>query len=316
MKHQSMVLIGRDDAELRRKTLEIAPKSELVSRAEIESHPEIAARIEIAYDGLRDDDLKRATALKWLHNSGAGVNNLPLAELEARGVTLSNTSGIHAHCIAEHLFGMLLMATRTLDLALEAQKQGKWARIGADTLSLRGKTLGVLGVGAIGAQIARVGRAFEMKVVGLRRGGQAHPGIETMFSPDSRREFFAKCDIVMNTLPLTAETRGFMGQNEFEALPNGAIVANAGRGATIDTDALVLALQSGRMRAALLDVTEPEPLPDGHILWDLPGVIITPHFAGNHPEYNAESDAIFLDNLRLYLAGEVLHHVVDKTVGY
>lgn len=316
MNPQITVLIGRDDAELRQKTLEIAPQIELVSRPEIESNPEIVQRIEIAYDGLRGDDLERATALKWLHNSGAGVNNLPLAELEARGVTLSNTSGIHAHCIAEHLFGMLLMATRSLDLALEAQKQAKWARIGADTLSLRGKTLGVLGVGAIGAQTARVGRALGMKTIGLRRGGESHPDIETMFSPASKLDFFAQSDVVMNVLPLTDETRDFMGQTEFEALPDGALVANAGRGATIDTNALVAALQSGKLRAALLDVTNPEPLPSDHILWSLPGVFITPHYAGVHPEYNAESDAIWLDNLRLYVAGEALHHVVDKTAGY
>ncbi len=310
------ILIDRDDAELRHKTLEIAPQIELVSRADLEVNSDLISRIEVAYEGLHGDDLSRATGLKWLQTAGAGVNGLPLPELEQRGVQVTNTSGIHANCITEHLFGMLLMATRSLDLALEAQQKREWARVGSKTWSLYGKTLGVLGAGEIGGQIARVGRAFEMKIIGLSRGGTPTSEIESMFSPDQKREFFAQSDIVMNVLPLTEQTRGFMGQNEFEALPGGAIVANAGRGATIDTEALVSALQSGKVRAALLDVTEPEPLPADHILWSLPGVFITPHYSGVHPEYNAEADAIWLDNLRLYVAGESLHHLVDNAAGY
>lgn len=310
------ILIGRDDAELRQQTAQIAPEIELVSRADLQSNPELLAQIEIAYEGLRGDDLERAAGLRWLQKGGAGVNGLPLSDLERRGVQVTNVSGIHARCIAEHLFGMLLMATRSLDLALEAQHRGEWGKIGGQTLSLYGKTLGVLGAGEIGAQIARVGRAFEMEIVGMRQSGQPTPEIETMFSPAQKREFFAGCDIVMNVLPLTPQTRDFMAKPEFDALPEGAIVANAGRGATIQTDALVAALQSGRLRAALLDVTEPEPLPPNHVLWTLPGAFITPHFAGNHPEYNLEADAIFLDNLRLWVAGEPLHHVVDPRNGY
>lgn len=316
MNSKTQILIGRDDAELCRQTAAISPQIEVVSRAQIEKNPALLAQIEIAYDGLRGEDFTRATGLKWLQSAGAGVNNLPLQDLESRGVTVTNVSGIHAHCIAEHLFGMLLMATRSLDLALEAQKQAQWARRDWPTISLSGKTLGVLGTGEIGTQIARVGRAFGLKIIGLRRGGEAHPDIETMFSPQNKLDFFAQSDIVMNTLPLTEETRGFLGHREFETLPRGAIVANAGRGATIDTDALIAAMQSGKLRAALLDVTEPEPLPDNHILWQMPGVFITPHYAGTHPEYNVEADAIWLDNLRLYLAGENLHHLVESSEGY
>jgi phosphoglycerate dehydrogenase-like enzyme len=120
----------------------------------------------------------------------------------------------------------------------------------------------------------------------------------------------------MNVLPLTDATRGFMGETEFDALPPGAIVINAGRGATIDTQALLRAIERGRIKAALLDVTDPEPLPADHPLWTAPGVVITAHYSGAHPEYNAEADEIFLDNLRLYLAGKELHHVVDKQAGY
>ena len=316
MNHKIIVFLGRDDAELRRKTLEIAPHIEVVSRADLEANPELLPRIEVSYNGLRGDDLARASGLKWLQNGGAGVNHLPLEDLQKRGVLVTNVSGIHARAITEHMFGMLLFLTRNLREAHEAQKIANWKHLGKGIESLYSKTLGILGVGAIGAQAARVGRAFEMKTVGLRRGGQAHPDIETMFSPETRLSFFAESDVVMNILPLTEATRGFMGKDEFDALPDGAIVINAGRGATIQNDALFGALQSGKLKAALLDVTDPEPLPADHPLWKLPNVFITPHYSGAHPEYNAEADVIWLDNLRLYVVGQALHHVINSQEGY
>ncbi len=316
MNPKPLILLGRDDAELRAKTQEIAPNSKIISRDDLKTQTDWITQIEVAYDGLRGDDLARATGLKWLQNSGAGVNDLPLRELNERGVTLTNVAGIHARCITEHLFGMLLGLTRGLDIARQQQKEREWKHLGSQVTSLYGHTLGVLGVGAIGGQIARVARAFDLKTIGLRHSGKPHPDIEVMFSPATKLEFFAQSQIVMNVLPLTDLSRDFMGDAEFDALPDGAIILNAGRGATINTEALVRALQSGKLRAALLDVTDPEPLPADHILWGLPNVVITPHYSGAHPEYNAEADAIFLDNLRLYIAGQRLHHVVDTNSGY
>lgn len=316
MNAKTTLFLPRDDDQLRHNIRDISPEIEIVSRAQLKDHPERLEQIEIAYGGLNRDQIARATALKWFQNGGAGVNGLPLSELAARGVQITNVSGIHARCIAEHLFGMLLSLTRELHTAREAQNRREWKPLGQNILSLYGKTLGVLGVGAIGTQIARVGRAFEMKPIGLRRGGAGHPDIETMYTSETRLEFFQQSQIVMNVLPLTDATRGFMGEAEFDALPDGAIVLNAGRGATIDTNALMRALESGKLGAALLDVTDPEPLPVEHPLWNHPRVFITAHYAGAHPEYNAEADAIFLDNLRCYLKGEPLHHVVDQTAGY
>ncbi len=316
MNRKITLLLSRGDDALRQKTRAIAPQIEIVSPAQIKANPALISQVEIAYDGLRGEDFGRAVSLKWLQNSGAGVNGLPLSKFQERGATLTNTSGIHARCITEHLFGMLLSVTRELNTAREGQKKHEWTHLGSKTVSLYGKTLGVLGAGAIGAQIARVARAFEMNPIGLRNSGQPTEEIEVMFSPAEKLDFFAQSDIVMNTLPLTDDTRDFMGQAEFDALPDGAIVVNGGRGATINTEALMRALKSGRLRAALLDVTQPEPLPANHPLWDLPGVFITPHYSGAHPEYNAEADEIFLDNLRLYMVGEPLHHVVDTSAGY
>jgi D-2-hydroxyacid dehydrogenase (NADP+) len=265
---------------------------------------------------LKREELPQAKGLRWFQNGGAGVNGLISPEVQNSDLIVTNVSGIHARPITEHMFGMLLSVTRALGAAWDGQKKHEWKHLGSQVDSLAGKTLGILGVGAIGEQAAKVGKAFDMKVIGLRRSGKSHPDIEAMFTPETRLDFFARSEVVMNILPLTEKSRGFMGDAEFDALPDGAIVINAGRGATINTDSLLRALHTGKLKAALLDVTDPEPLPADHPLWNEPKVFITPHYSGAYPQYNRDADLIFLDNLRLYLAGEPLHHVVDKAEGY
>jgi D-2-hydroxyacid dehydrogenase (NADP+) len=205
-----------------------------------------------------------------------------------------------------------------LAAAWDMQKTQHWNGEGlGDRVGLLwGKTLGLLGVGAIGSHSARVGKAFGMRTIGLRRGGEAHPDIEQMHAPETRWQFLAACDVIMNTLPLTDTTRGFLGPAEFAAMKPGAILVNTGRGATVQTDALMDALRSGQIGAALLDVTDPEPLPDPHPLWTMQNVYITPHYSGSRPDYEECADAIFLDNLRRYLTGETLINVVNKQEGY
>jgi phosphoglycerate dehydrogenase-like enzyme len=216
------------------------------------------------------------------------------------------------------MFGMLLMVTRRLGEAWDRQKSRQWGGYpyGERVSMLLGKTLGVLGVGAIGGKSAEVGRAFGMRVIGLRRGGDPHPHVEQMYRPEQRLEFFARTDVVMNSLPLTDATRHFLGPAEFAALKPGAIVVNTGRGGTVDTDALMQALREGRVSAALLDVTDPEPLPAEHPLWTMENVFITPHYSGAHPGYNGRAGRNYLENHRRYLAGEPLVNVVDKAEGY
>ena len=290
---------------------------EIVTPAQIESQPDLLAQVEIAYGWLNADQLARATRLRWLQTSSAGVEGL-MPHVQSDTLTLTNARGVGAAPITEHMFGMLLVATRRLAQAWDRQKTGQWngEGLGDRVGLLSGKTLGVLGVGAIGGHSAQVGKAFGMRVVGLRRGGGAHPAVERMYTPEERAAFLAECDVVMNTLPLTPATRGFLGRAEFDALAPGAILINTGRGGTVDTDALLDALNSGRLGAALLDVTDPEPLPPGHPLWTTENVYLTPHYSGSRPDYDARADAIFLDNLRRYLAGEALANVVDKAEGY
>lgn len=316
MNNTLFLFLDRTDPQLEERVRSLSPRIETVSRRQLETRPDLLATIEVAYEGLSREQLSQATTLKWLQVGGAGVNNFLTPEIATSPLLITNVSGIHARCITEHMFGLLLGVTRALYGARESQEKREWKAQGGGVESLYGKTLGILGMGAIGKQAARVGQAFDMRVIGLRNNPQPVEGVAAMFTPDTRLDFFAQIDVVMNVLPLTDTTQGFMGDAEFEALPEGAILINAGRGATIDTGSLLRAMKRGKLKAALLDVTDPEPLPADHALWTTPGVIITAHYSGAHPEYNVEADEIFLDNLQRYLHGEELHHVVDKHAGY
>ncbi len=312
------VLLGNADPEFLDKVRALSDRIEVIGAQQVKEHPELIPEMEIAYGGLARAQIPQATKLRWLQVAGAGVNGLITPEIQNSDLVITNASGIHAEPITEHMFGMLLVVTRRLREAWEQQKTRQWRGydFGRNVDLLAGKTLGVLGVGAIGGHSARVGKAFGMRVVGLRRGGEGHPDVDQMYTPDRRQDFLRESDVVMNSLPLTPRTRHFLGAAEFAAMRPGAIVINTGRGATIDTEALMAALREGRLGAALLDVTDPEPLPEDHPLWAMENVYITPHYSGSHPTYGERAGAIFLDNLRRYLAGEPLVNVVDKQEGY
>lgn len=312
------ILLSGDDAAFHARVRALAENIEIVTRRQIEERPELLQNVQVAFGWLSGEQITEAKRLRWLQTMGAGVNGLLTPELRERNLVITNASGIHAEPITEHMFGMLLMHTRRLAEAWERQKTRQWGGYdyGAKVDMLAGKTLGVLGVGAIGGHSARVGKAFGMRVLGLRRSGEPHPDVERMYAPDDLPLFLAECDVVMNSLPLTDKTRGLLGTEELQAMKPGAILVNTGRGATVNTAALVAALQSHHLGAALLDVTDPEPLPADHPLWAMDNVYITPHYSGSHPGYGARAEEIFLDNLRRFLADEPLCNVVDKNEGY
>ena len=314
MNEKLVLLVGSHDDALHRRIREIAPDCEIVAPDDENA----LERANVVYGGVKPDEIERAQNLRWLQLQSAGVNRWDLSALDARGVQITNVSGIHAAPITEQMFGMLLMKTRALDVAVLEQPKHDWNgfRASAEMQIISGKTLGILGVGAIGSHAARVGAAFGMRVIGLRHSGKPAEAVEQMFTPDERLDFFAQTDVVMNTLPLTDETRGFMSQAQFEALPAGAIVINTGRGETIDTGAMMTWLKSDAKNRALLDVTDPEPLPPEHPLWDLPNVLITAHSSGNRPDYEARADDIFVDNLKRFVENKPLHNLVDAEAGY
>lgn len=291
----------------------------VVRRSELQEQPALFEQAEVLFtqqtDALR---IARSSTLRWVQTYGAGVEWLLVPEVIARNdLLISNARGIHAQPIAEHVFGWLLMFARNLHKADRQERQARWdsAPLREGLSTLEGKTLGVLGLGAIGLRIAELGAAFRMNVVGhRRRRAELPPTVHTVYG--DLHQFLGASDYVVNTLPLTQETRQIVGAREFDVMRPHAILVNIGRGPTVDTVALVDALNKGKIGGAALDVTDPEPLPQTHSLWKFDNVLITPHYAGAHPGYNEGVTTTFVNNLPRYLAGEPLTNVVDPARGY
>lgn len=295
----------------------IAPDACIVTNEDLKADPSLIGRVEIVFGFLDRNLFPQAHCLKWIQSTYAGMEWAQHPEIVSHPVILTNAR-IHAASISEHLFGMLFMLTRRLHSAYRQQLGRAWQR---DTLLselqvITGKTLCVVGLGSIGRRCGMLGKAHEMRVIGVRNHPQVTPYVERVYGPDKIQEALSQADVVMVTLPGTPGTRHLIGPQEFEAMPKGVFFLNAGRGQTVDTDALVEALGNGTVKGAGLDVVDPEPLPPNHPLWEMPNVIITPHTSG-WSSYNQESATrIFLDNLRRYVKDEPLKFVVDKNQGY
>ena len=265
--------------------------------------------------------LQAATRLVWVQATSAGVERyLAVPELVERDeVVLTNLRGAAASAIADHVFAMLLVLTRRLQPRLDAAREGRWERDldGPDPVALEDRTLLVLGLGSIGTEVARRGAGFGMRVLATRRSDAPAPGfVERVERPERTLELLGQADVVVVCLPLTGETEGLLDERAFAALRPGAFLVNIARGAIVESEALLAALDSGRLAGACLDVTDPEPLPPGHPLWGREDVVITPHVAGRAALSQERGSALLLENLRRFGAGEPLSNVVDKRAGY
>ena len=299
---------------------DISPRLTVVTAPELAERPAWLGEAEILYTHhLTADAVASARNLKWVQTLGAGVEWLLTPAVRAReDLIVTNTSGIHAQTIAEHVFGFVLMFAHQLHRAGRQQAARNWdsAALRSEVTTLSGATLGIVGLGAIGRRIAEIASAFGMHVTAFKRTPGGAPGVERVFGSGQLAPFLKSAEYVVNTLPLTDQTRGLFGPAEFAAMRSDAILINIGRGGTVQTDALVQALKSGSIAGAALDVTDPEPLPPEHPLWSLENVILTPHYSGAHPGYVQRASAIFLENVVSYLAGKPLTNVVDKHAGY
>ncbi len=298
------------------KVRSIAPHACIVTSKDLKTDPSLIEHVEIVLGGLERNLFPQAHRLKWLQNTGAGMDWAEYPEITSHPVILTNVH-IHAVPISEHLFGMLLMLTRALHTAYHQQQEKVWKE---STLShidvISDKTLCVVGLGVIGRRCAMLGKAHGMRVIGVRRHPHSTPDVTRIYGPDKIREALSQADVVMTILPNTLNTRKLIGRAEFAAMQKKVFFLNGGRGKTVDTDALVEALRNGTVKGAGLDVVDPEPLPPSHPLWEMPNVIITPHYSGFFPRYGESVTRIFLDNLHRYITGEPLRFVVNKNEGY
>jgi phosphoglycerate dehydrogenase-like enzyme len=276
-----------------------------------------------AYTWILDTaELAGAAKLRWVHTSAVAVETLCLPELFARGIAVSNTRGVQAIPIAEHVMAVALGLAKQIPFVIENQQRSRWAQNefmgGRLPWLLKGRTLGLVGVGTIGSEIAKRAEAFGMKVIALRRrpayGVIGH--VERVYGKEQLDEFLAQTHVLVIAAPLTPETLGLMGPAQFAQLPEGAVVINVGRAKIIDTDALIAALQSGHLAGASLDVFPQEPLPSDHPLWTTPNVILTPHTSGFRQGHWDEVVQLFGDNLERWLTGQPLKHQIDPGLGY
>jgi len=272
-----------------------------------------------------EDILERAHHLRWFQFPGAGIDNLQRTGLLSKGssVVVTSVAGIHAIPISEYVLASMLMFAHRFPEMVRLQQQHNWA-YGRRWNALRGtelagKTLGVIGLGGIGRRIAQLGRAFGMRVIGLRRSASSEksdPDVDELFAPNRLRDLLGASDYVVLAVPLTPETERMIGEHELLAMRPSAYLVNISRGRVVDEQALIRALQSGWIGGAGLDVTVEEPLSKASPLWDMPNVILTPHMSGLTDRYSARLTEVFTENLRRYRAGKPLLHVVDPARGY
>ncbi len=296
-----------------------APHDEIVAIPVKEATEQDLADAEIIVGWSRkfqDFILSPDCAVKWVQAWSAGVDKMPLAELEQKQVLLTSANGVHTIPISEQIFAYMLAFNRNLHQAIRNQSQARWDESGRFS-ELHGKTIAIVGAGNIGIGTARLARAFGMKTVGVRRSGQPLDEFDTMYSMEQLDEALGVADVVVNILPLTEQTRGLFDQGRFAAMKPEALFINVGRGTTVRTDDLVAALQNGTIAGAGLDVFDPEPLPEDHPLWSMEQVMITPHIAGSNEHYTDRVLDIFLTNLKAYQQGEKLPvNLVDYSSGY
>lgn len=302
---RTMVIVHALTSEQQERITAIAPDWKIVQGKGTEEWEPFLREAEIVVgwnEAASRECLQPASNLRWVQCWGAGVDWLPLHAFDEMGVKLTTVSGVHAFPISETVFAMILSLTRKVHSSIRRQMAKQWENP-ANLGEIHGKVLGIIGVGAIGEEIARLAKAFNMRVVGVRRSGEDAPNVDQMYDLHGLHEVLAVSDYVVVTLPLTNETRHLFGRTEFECMKPTAYFVNVGRGGTTDTEALLAALKEGSIAGAGLDVFEQEPLPLDHPLWELEQVMITPHNAGLTSAYGERAFEILACNLQNYIEG-------------
>ncbi len=269
-------------------------------------------------NALTREAVAHATGLRWLQAGTAGVSHLLYSEFRDRGVILTNARAQGAPMAELVLAMMFAFAVRMPQLVEgRARREQVGQRVVREKFELQGQTLLICGLGDVGGTLCRKAAGIGMRVIGLRRRPELDcEGASLVVGVDRLREQLPRADHIAVTLPLTQGTRGFIGEREFALIRPDAHLYNVGGGATVDGRALTEALRGARLAGAGLDVTDPDPLPPDDPLWTLDNVILTQHTSGASPKNQDRVAAIFAQNLRRYLSGQPLWHMVDQLQGY
>ena len=259
-----------------------------------------------------------AENLKWIQSASAGVEGfLRVPEIVGSNLVLTNARIIQGPEIADHAMALLLNLTRDIKGFNEKMATGWKHESRLPMIELRGKTMLVIGLGGIGSQVAERAAAFGVRVLAIDPKDMPYSSaVDYLGKPDELHALLPKADVVVVSAPRTPATEKMLGEEAFARMKEGVYVISVSRGAIIDTDALVAALENGKVRAAGLDVTDPEPLPADHALWKMPNVTITPHIAYASDSIEGRMIRLFRENVERFVAGLPLRNVVDKQAGY
>jgi phosphoglycerate dehydrogenase-like enzyme len=274
------------------------------------------ASADVIFGNVSSSELGEAKKLRWVQCISAGVEHYPLEEMLGRDVILTNAQGCYGPQIAEHAFGLLFALTRGIG-AMSRKRQ--WGYDGEPT-ELRGQTIGIIGLGGIGREVARRAKGMDMKVIAV----DAEPMFAERFAmvdevtlvDSGLASLLKRSDVVVCAAPHTPKSRGMIGAEQLAAMKSSAYFINVSRGKIVKTDALLDAVKAGKIAGAGLDVTDPEPLPADHALWRQENVVITPHIAGKSQLGYERVQNVFAENVARYVSALPLLNVVDKHKGY
>jgi phosphoglycerate dehydrogenase-like enzyme len=280
---------------------------------------EVIADAEVLLARCTPRIIREAKNLRWLQDSRHGVDSCMVPEIHDKPFILTNAQHTSGPPMADHVIAMITMLARGLHYFHAAQLEGRWLDepYAVPMLELSGKTLLVVGLGGVGIEVARRAHGLGMRVIAIRNSSRSGPDfVDYVGLSGELHELAARADVIVNALPLTGETRGLYDRDFFDAAKRGTYFISVGRGESTVTAELVAALKDGRVSAAGLDVTDPEPLPAGHELYTLPNVIITPHAAAETDQGRWRRWLVIRENLRRYVNGERMLNVVDISRGY
>ncbi len=287
------------------------------------------ARVYVGY-GIAPELLAHGEGLEWVHTASAGVGKSLSPEMLESAVLFTNSAGIHGPPMAETVLAMILHFGRGLDFAEWGKASHTWHNepfydAAAPVRELAHSTVGILGLGGVGREVAWRARALGARVIGLKRrpseaaaggGATSVDGVEVVYGAEGLATLASESDYLIVTAPHTEDTRGIVSREVLALMKSDAVLINVSRGALIDEAALVESLQAGRLRGAGLDVFSVEPLPEDHDLWDLPNVVITPHVSPVTRGFWRREVDLIVDNLDRFLSGRSLRNLVDKQAGY
>lgn len=264
---------------------------------------------------LSDELAGKMEALQWLHVTRGGVYPFLTPQIKSRPIAVTGSKGIHGPRFAEFGLALILVLAKKIAESLSAKGERRWEELGAEEIS--GKTLGIVGLGTIGSELARRGKPLGLRVIATKRHTGLKPDyVDELWSPEELKRLLSQSDFVVVTLPSVPATQGILGEEELRCMKRTAYLINLTQGKAVEERLLARALREGWIAGAAFDALPRQPLPEDSELWTLPNLMITPRLAGVGSPMWERVLPIFMDNLRRFLAGEELRNLVDKEVGY